>query len=134
MWKAALAGAIALATLGSFSHEGIGIAPAVAQETVITEAHIARLHTALRLTPAQEGHWRAVAATLRRLGHQQQQYQLASSDGGFVERAHARVAGYTLTAVTMQRLKAAAQPLVAMLTEEQKQAGRDVLASMGVSF
>ena len=128
MWKAALAGAVALATIGSFS-----FSPAVAQETVVTEGQIARLHAALHLTSAQERHWYPVAATLRRLGHQQQQYTVASNDSGFVA-AKSRVAGYAVTAVTMQRLRALATPLIAELTEEQKQAGRNALSAMGVSF
>ena len=134
MWKAALAGAVALATIGSFSlSHGFGVSPAAAQEVVVTEGQIARLHAALHLTSAQERHWSPVAATLRRLGHQQQQYRVASNDSGFVA-AKSRVAGYAVTAVTMQRLRSLAQPLIAALTEEQKEAGRSALASMGVSF
>jgi hypothetical protein len=136
MWKAALAGAVALATVGSFSfsHQGFGITPAAAEEIVVTEGQIARLHAALHLTAAQERHWYPVAATLRRLGHQQQQYSVASNDSGFVAQAKSRVAGYAVTAATMQRLRALAAPLIAELTEEQKQAGRNVLSAMGVSF
>jgi hypothetical protein len=70
---------------------------------------------------------------LRRLGHAQAQYQVASADEGFVSRAR-RAAGYTLTAMTMARLRTVAQPLIAALSEEQKNAGRSALASMGVSF
>jgi len=136
MWKAALAGAVALATVGSFSfsQQGFGISPAAAQEIMVTESQIAQLHAALHLTPAQERHWHPVAATLRSLGHHQQQYRVASADGGFVERTQSRVAGYALTAVAIQRLRSVAQPLVGALSEEQKEAGRGVLSSMGVSF
>jgi hypothetical protein len=136
MRKAALVGAFALAMVGpfSFSPQGFGISPAFAQEVTVTEGQIARLHAALHLTPAQECHWYAVASTLRRLGRAQQKYQVASADDGYVARARARVAGYTVTAVTMQRLRNAAQPLIAALSEEQKNAGRGALASMGVSF
>jgi len=136
MWKAALAGAFALATVGSLSlsPQGIGISPAAAQEVVVTDAQIARLHAALHLTSAQERHWYPVAATLRRLGHAQAQYQVASVDAGFVARTRARVTGYTVTAMTMQRLRTVAQPLIAALSDEQKDAGRSVLAAMGVSF
>ena len=135
MWKATLAGAFALATVGSLSlsPEGIGISPAAAQEVVVTEAQIARLHAALHLTSAQERHWYPVAATLRRLGHVQAQYQVASADDGFVARKR-RVAGYTVTAMTMQRLRSVAQPLIAALSDEQKDSGRGVLQAMGVSF
>jgi hypothetical protein len=136
MWKAALAGAVALATVGSFSfsQQGFGISPAAAQEIVVTEGQIAQLRSVLRLTPAQERLWHSVAATLRSLAHHQQQYQVASADAGYVERAHARVAGYAVTAVAMQRLRSVAQPLIAALSEEQKEAGRGVLSSMGVAF
>jgi len=137
MWKAALVGAIAIAALGSFSvsRNGIAFNTAAAQDIVVTDGQIARLRQALQLTPAQHHHWHAVEATLRSLARQQQQYRVASAeDAGYVERAQARVAGYTVTAVSMQRLRAAAQPLIAMLSEEQKDAGRSVLHSMGVSF
>jgi len=136
MWKAALAGAVALATMGSFSfsQQGFGIAPAAAQEIVVTDAQIARLKAALRLTPAQEHHWYAVAATLRSLQRHQQQYRVASADAGFAERTQARVAGYTMTAVAVQRLRAAAARLVSTLSDEQKIAGQSALQSMGVSF
>jgi hypothetical protein len=135
MWKAALAGAVALATVGSFSFsQGFGVSPAAAQEVVVTEGQIARLHAALHLTSAQERHWHPVAATLRSLGHQQHQYRVASNDAGFVAQARSRVAGYAVTAMTMQRLRSVAQPLIAALSEEQKEAGRNVLSAMGVSF
>ena len=134
MWKAALVGAMVIAALGSFSisGNGIGFNTAAAQEVIVTDGQIARLRHALRLTAAQEQHWRAVEATLRVLAHPQQ-YRVASTDAGIVERTQARVAGYTVTAVAMQRLRTAAQPLIEMLSDEQKQAGRTVLQSMGVS-
>jgi hypothetical protein len=131
-----LVGAFALAMVGplSFSPQGFGITPAAAQEVVVTEGQIARLHAALHLTASQERHWHAVAATLRHLGRTQQEYRVASVDSGFVERTRARVSGYTVTAMAMQRLRSAAEPLIAELSDEQKEAGRNVLASMGVSF
>ena len=136
MWKAAFAGVIALATVGSLSvsHQGLGVSTAAAQEVVITEGQIARLRGALHLTPSQEHHWHAVAATLRSLGQHQQQYRVASADAGYIESARARVAGYTVTAVAMHRLKSAAEPLISTLSDEQRQAGMNVLQSMGVSF
>ncbi len=137
MWKAALAGAVALATVGSLSvsQQGFGIAPAAAEEIIVTEGQIARLHAALRLTASQEHYWHALAATLRSIAHHQQEYRVASADDdGFVSRTRARLSGYALTGMAMQRLKSAAEPLVGVLSDEQKQAGRTVLASMGVSF
>jgi hypothetical protein len=131
MWKAALAGAVALATIGSVSvsHDGIGIAPAAAQDVVVSEAQIAQLRNTLRLTAQQEHHWRPVEARLRSLARQRE----ASADGGIVQRVRSS-AGYALTAVALQRLKSAAQPLIRALNDEQKQAGLSALQSMGVTF
>jgi hypothetical protein len=131
MWKAALAGAVALATIGSFSFapNGVGITPAAAQDVVISEAQIAQLKSALRLTAAQEHHWRPVEARLRALGRQQDK-----AEGGMVERVRASVSGYALSAVALARLKSAAQPLIRALDDEQKQAGLSALQSMGVMF
>ncbi len=136
MFKAALVGAFALATVGSFSisHEGIHITPAAAQEVVVSHAQIARLKSALRLSADQERYWSPVEATLRAMARQQQQYQVASADGGFVERTQSRLSGYALNAMSLQRLKSAAQPLIGRLNDEQKHAGAQVLQTMGVSF
>src|ERR1700674_778733 len=90
MWKAGIAGALALATVGS------SLALTTASEArnsfrpasgiVLTEGHIARLKAALKLTAAQEKYWPAVAAALHsivRARHEQpaspEAYQLASS-------------------------------------------------------
>jgi hypothetical protein len=135
MIKAALAGAVALATVGSLtiSPQGIGTAPAAAQEVVVSHAQIARLKSALRLTADQEHLWRPVEASLRALARLQEQYRVASADG-FVAKSQSRLSGYTLNATNMYRLKAAAQPLIGRLNDEQKLAGMQVLQSMGVSF
>ena len=134
MWKAALVGAVALATIGSFSvsPRGIGIGSAVAQDIVVSEGQIAQLRSALRLSPEQERHWRPVEATLRSLARHQ--YQLASADDSFMARAQSRLAGYTVNAVALQRLKSAAQPLISALRDDQKHAGLALLQSMGVTF
>ncbi len=133
MRKAALAGAVALATIGSFSFSpGIGIAPAAAQEMVITEAQIVQLKGALHLSGDQERHWRPVESTLRALSHQN--VRLASADDGFVARTRSRLGGYAVTAMSLQRVKSAARPLIRTLSDEQKHAGLSVLQSMGVTF
>jgi len=136
MFKTALAGAVALATVASFSisFDGVGIAPAAAQEVVVSHAQIARLRSALHLTADQEHLWRPVEATLRTIAQQQQKYRVASADSTFYERAQSRVSGYAITMVSMQKLRAAAQPLIGRLNDDQKHAGMQVLQSMGVSF
>jgi hypothetical protein len=134
MLKAALVGAVALATIGTFSvtRDGVALNTAAAQEIVVTDGQIARLKSALRLTPAQERHWRPVEATLHSLARQS--YRVASADTGFVARTRAHVSGYTVTAFALNRVRSAAQPLIATLSDEQKSAGMSVLQSMGISF
>jgi transcriptional regulatory protein LevR len=134
MWKAALAGVVALATVGSLSisNDGVGIGKAAAQNIIITEGHIARLKNVLKLTSAQERHWRPVEASLRALMHSHGQ-QEASVDAQVVQRVRARIASYTLDAVALQRLAAVAQPLIDSLDEDQKQNGLMVIQSMGIA-
>jgi transcriptional regulatory protein LevR len=134
MWKAALAGVVALATVGSLSisNDGVGIAKATAQNIIITEGHIARLKNVLKLTSAQEHHWRPVEASLRALMHSHGQ-QEASADAHLVQRIRARISSYTLDAVALQRLAAVAQPLIDSLDEDQKQNGLMVIQSMGIA-
>lgn len=133
MRKAALASAVALATIGSFSFSpGIGITPAAAQQMVVTEAQIAQLKGALHLSAEQERHWHPVESTLRALS--QQAVRVASADDGFVARTRSRLGSYAVTAMTLQRVKSAARPLIRTLSDEQKTAGLSVLQSMGVPF
>jgi hypothetical protein len=130
MWKAALAGAVALATVGSLSVsiEGVGIDQAAAQDIIVTESHIARLKSVLKLTPSQERHWHAVEATLRAIMRSQGQ-----GEGGLVQRTRARIAGFVLSSAAMQRLSSVAQPLIASLDDSQKQDGLMVIRSMGIA-
>lgn len=123
MWKAALAGAVALVTIGPTNS-------AVAQDIVIREADIARLKRALRLTPEQEVRWRPVEVALH--AYARQQYRFASADRYFP--AGYGMSAYTLSAAMLHRIRNTAQPLIKMLSEEQKQAGMSVLQSIGVSF
>jgi hypothetical protein len=132
MWKSALVGAMALAAMStlSVSRDGLGVAQASAQGIVVTEAKIARLKSALRLTPAQESHWRTVEASLR--SHLSQIGE-ESADGGIVQRTRARLARWTLSATAMQRIRGAAQPLISSLDETQKRSGMAAIRSMGVA-
>jgi len=130
MWKAAFVGAVALVTLGSLSirHDGIGVTQAAAQEVVVTDANIARLKSALRLSPAQEVHWRSLESVLRRSGQRAQ-----TGEGGLFQRVKARVRAYVLDAVAARQVAVAAQPLIASLDDQQKQEGMTVIRAMGVS-
>jgi hypothetical protein len=57
-----------------------------------------------------------------------------SAHGYFAGSGGYAISGYMLNAVMLHRVKSAAQPLIRMLSEEQKQAGMSVLHSMGVPF
>ena len=96
---------------------------------VVTESHIARLKSALRLTPAQEVHWRALEAELRSVIHRQH----TDESTGLVQRVRARISGYVLNAAAARRVATAAQPLIATLDDEQKQNGITAVRAMGVA-
>jgi hypothetical protein len=130
MWKAAFVGALALVALGSLSitRDGIGVTQAAAQEVVVTDAHIARLKSVLRLSPAQEIHWRGLESALRNV-----QPRSASEETGLVQKVKARLKSYVLDAAAAHRVAAAAQPLIATLDDTQKQEGLTAIRAMGVS-
>ena len=134
MWKAALAGAVAFVALGplSVTQHGVVTSSAAAQDIVIRETDIVRLKSALKLTSEQEVHWRPVEVALH--AYARQQYRLASVDSGFGDGGEFGMSAYTLSAVMLQKVKSAAQPLIKSLSEEQKQAGAAVLQSLGVYF
>jgi hypothetical protein len=134
MRNAALAGAVALAVIGNFSisSQGVSINSVMAQSVTVSNHQITRLRRALHLTGAQEAKWQPVEHALRNLA--QKPYRVASADAGFVERVHSQVSGYTLDAMAIGRLRSAAGPLIEVLSDDQKQAGRAVLSSMGIAF
>jgi hypothetical protein len=134
MWKAALAGAVALATgMTSLAAADTLEAPQVqfsqgAGGPAIKEAHIERLRTALSLKPEQQRHWGPVAAALRALARQQNK---AASGNGFVSRMGERATGAAATAIYLRRLASAAAPLIRVLDETQKQRAMSFVSSSG---
>ena len=132
MRKAVFAGAVALAVAGSLfvSDRGIGMAPAQAQDVVVTEGQISRLRSALRLNAAQEPHWRAVESTLRSIIRRQRQ---EGAGEGLVQRVRARASGYVVQVAALQQLASVAQPLIASLDEGQRRSGMAAMRAMGVS-
>jgi hypothetical protein len=142
MWKTVRVAALALTMFATFSFAGTGFAAANAEETgfasggvVVTDATIARLKAALRLSPNQEVHWRTLESTLRHLAQDQQQQQVADATGsaGFVQRVKARMKSYVLDVSAARQVAAAAQPLIATLDEDQKRDGITMVRALGVS-
>jgi hypothetical protein len=139
MLKAALAGAVALATVAfvSFGSAGLGVSPAAAQEVettgtvgpVVTEAKIARLKHALHLTAEQAIHWHPVESALRRIV----QTSRRDPNSGLVQRVRAKVSGYAANASAFQEVANAAGPLIATLDDKQKQDGMRLIREFGFS-
>jgi hypothetical protein len=142
MWKTARVVALALAMFGSMSFAHNGFAAANAEEhtgstasggVVVTDAAIARLKAALRLSPAQEIHWRSLESTLRHLAQDQTRVADASGSVGFVQRIKSRMKSYVLDVSAARQVAAAAQPLIATLDEDQKRDGMMMVRALGVS-
>jgi hypothetical protein len=118
MLKSALAGALALAVMGTSLAVAQTSEKAPAQHAravegapVITAAHIGRLRGVLRLTVAQARFWPPVERILRELAR---------------ERAQ-------LDEVAQRRLMIAALPLIHSLNDEQKERALTMARAMGIS-
>jgi len=86
---------------------------------MLTVAQIPRIKAALKLSPDQEHHWRAVEVELRELARQVE----AQNTGGKPLK---------LTADTAQRLYWTAGPLIMSLREDQKHEARRLAKLMGL--
>jgi len=93
-----------------------------------TSINIARIKNVLKLTPEQEPYWVPVEAALRDVARQQTQ----SETGGLVHRISHRVVSVVLNGVAVQRLAAAARPLLATLDAEQMRAAHGLAQEMGL--
>lgn len=90
---------------------------------------VGRIRSTLRLTSQQEPLWAPVEAALRHIAQQQ---QTQAEQAGFVRRISNRVVQIVLTSAAVQRLAAAARPLVAVLNDEQKRAASGLAQEMGL--
>jgi hypothetical protein len=79
------------------------IRPQVAADPILTEGHIARLRSILRLTPGQQSYWLPV--------------EVALSD---LARHQARGATAAATTMHLRRIRAIAMPLIMTLDDNQK--------------
>jgi hypothetical protein len=146
MWKAALAGALALAlgTISTASAQQYWSGSAAYQDShsqrgpsyedshsqrgpLVTESHIAGLKSALRLTPDQYAYWGPVESALRSLARQQRR----DSGAGFVQRMSDRASSVAGTAIALRRLASASRPLMRSLSEEQKSSGMQLVRRYG---
>jgi len=135
MLKSALAGAFALATIGtSLACAQDYQLQSYPQErgsssNGVVESRIAQFKSALHLTSDQQRHWPRLEAVLRDVVARAQ-VQEASADG-YVQRVTSRVGSAMVTANAVRRLVAAASPLVKSLDPNQKQVAIALARDMG---
>ena len=132
MWKAVLAGIVALAfaaptsalaetPASGYSLQSHGGNPRL-------EAGISRFKSALRLTPEQHKHWPRVEAALRSLSREN---DTAEEKPGFFRRVGNRAAEMAINGTAMRRLVSAAQPLMKSLDQDQKREAMTLARAMG---
>lgn len=132
MWKAALAGAVALVITGSTG--AFAEMPAIQANYRVPasgelESGIARFKSALRLTPDQEKHWPRVESALREIARNSDQSD--NDQRGMLRRIGSRATEMVLSAAAMKRLVSAAQPLMKTLDVEQKSKAIQLARAMG---
>lgn len=133
MWKAGLAGIVAVVIGSSAAFAGSGDSdfnrPTVAKsEAVMSLAQVGRLKAVLKLTAAQEQLWPAV----ERAFHEISQAQETDASQGLVQGIKHRAASIGLNALALRRLASAAYPLIRTLDQEQKQSALAFARSVGL--
>lgn len=125
------AGAVVLAATGLFvsmpaAHAYERVALGVTQEA--TSIDVGRIKNVLRLSPDQERYWPPVESALRAIARRQAQ----AESGSLVHRVSRRVVSVVLNSAAIQRLAAAARPLIAVLDAEQMRAAHGLAQEMGL--
>jgi zinc resistance-associated protein len=132
MWKALIAGAtlltVAGSTLASAQQPAAAERPHHSQLTAddiaaFTDARIAALKTALKLTPAQEKNWPAVEQALRDISKERLARRAVRAAGQPIdatERLRERADALTARASALRRLADAEKPLYQSLDDAQK--------------
>jgi len=124
LWKAALAGAFVLATIGSgFAQERMAtrFRPVAHAGFVLTDGQIHRMKATLRLTRLQERYWPPIEAALHELARELS-HKSAAGEGRAAAVDQARV----------QRLASVAYPLLMTLDESQKRDAMAFVRAMGL--
>ncbi len=103
-----------------------------------TEARLAYVRTALKITDAQQPQWEAFANVLRKHAQRRDEFRKARLEQGkparaanAIERLERRQKLMTLASERMNEVLAAAKPLYASLTPEQQQIADGLLARHG---
>ncbi len=119
LWQAALAGVIALATVGPAS--ATKFRPTTHVGSVLTDGQIHRMKATLRLTRVQEQYWPPIEAALREMARELSR-KSAAEEGSAAAIDQAKV----------QRLASVAYPLLATLDESQKRNAMALARAMGL--
>ncbi|HEX3439521.1 MAG TPA: hypothetical protein VHT93_04170 [Pseudolabrys sp.] len=119
----AVAGMLSVATPVYAGESG-----AFGYEQPATPIDIGRIKSVLRLTAEQERYWPPVEAALRGISRRQTQ----DDQAGFVRRVSRRVVSVVLDGAAIHRLAVAARPLIAVLSDEQKEAASGLAQEMGL--
>ncbi len=119
LWKAALAGVIALAAVGPAS--ATKFRPTTHVGSVLTDGQIHRMKATLRLTRMQEQYWPPIEAALREMARELSR-ESASEESSAAAIDQAKV----------QRLASVAYPLLATLDESQKRNAMALARAMGL--
>lgn len=138
MWKAALVGAFALATIGSSlafadsieTNPGQRIRSSAQSQSILTQAQIARFKAVLRLTAVQEQYWPAVEQAFQQIVREQFHDETAAP--GLAQRIGNRAIAIGVSALAVKRLISAAYPLIQTFDEGQKQSALALARSMGL--
>ena len=133
MWKALVAGTTILTIAGSTLASAQQPSPPERSHRVqltaddiaaFTDAHIAALKVALKLTPAQEKNWPTVEQALRDISKeriaQREARGAARQPTDAIERLSDRADALTTRAAALRRLADAEKPLYQSLDEAQK--------------
>ncbi len=92
----------------------------------LTKIDVARIRTALKLTPAQQAYWPPIEAALRDISHARPEPE------GLMRRISHRVVSVALNGAAVARLAAAARPLVKVLDDEQRHIAIALAQEMGL--
>jgi hypothetical protein len=92
-----------------------------------TEINIARVKSALKLTPEQLAYWAAVESTLVSIAREQ-----AQQISDVAQPVSRRVVAIALNNTTVSRLASAAMPLIKTLNADQKKAAQDLAHQIGL--
>jgi len=118
MRKLMLAGAVALAALGSsgsFAADVANQGEHAASGFVVTDGQLAHFKAVLKLTADQERYWAAIEATVRDIARRQ------------------NAAAATLDVTSLRRLVSAAMPLFRRLDVEQKREAMALARALGIA-